>query len=213
MLVLPREAPEPPDQPSVTLERRPEPLSEPDFVAEAPLERFAAFWDGHRAYGWVRLEVARLTDLLNAHAEITLRNGEIEHLAAGRTEALETVRLAREELLAVQATGRVGDPSLRRRSRLHPIGAQLGPYLIAGYLHAVPGVAPADELATRPPMVPLTDAWLEYWVSGRPRRQWVGTIIFNHHLADRVERLPDQAEELVRPTWHPVEDSSGIAGG
>ena len=201
VLVAPRRRAEPP---SVTLERRPELLSEPDFVAEAPLERFAAFLDERRAYGWVRLETARLTDLLNAHPSITLRNAEVEHLADGRTEPVDALQLSRHLLLAVQATGRVGDPALRRRTRLHPVAVQLGSYLLAGFLHAAPGVTALEELASRPPMVPLTDAWLEHWVSGRPNRQWVGTMIFNRHLADRIEPLADHGDELPRPSWHPI---------
>lgn len=193
---------QPAEPPSVTLERRPELLSEPDFVAEDPLERFAAFLDERRAFGWIRLEAARLTDLLNAHAEVSIRNAEVEHLADGRIEPVDMLQLTRDQLLAVQATGRVGDPALRRRTRLHPIVVQLGPYLVAGFLHAAPGVTALDEIRSRPPMVPLTDAWLEHWVGGRPNRQWVGTMIVHRHLAERIEPLEPYGDELPRPTWH-----------
>jgi len=193
--------PGPPLPPDVILERRPEPLAEPDFVAEAPLERFAAFWGDHRAYGWLRLEVSRLTDLLNRHRQITLRNAEVEALLDSRTETLDELPLSRDELIVVQTTGRHGDPALRRRTRPRPIAVQSGPYLLAGFLHAPPGLEPLADLATRPAMVPLTDAWLEYWVGDHARRQWVGTLIFNRGLADRVEPLADTDGEIDRPSF------------
>lgn len=196
---------------TVILERHPEQLSEPDFVAESPPERFAAFAGLVRAHGWLRLDVARLTDLLNAHAAITLRHAEVEHLADGRTQVVDELELVRDQIVVVQATGRLGDPALRRRTRLLPIAGQSGCFLFAGFLHAAPGLGPTEELATRPPMVPLTDAWLEYWAGGHARRQWVGTMIFNRQLAEWIEPLAERDGELDRPTWRGVnEDEPGL---
>ena len=40
-------------------------------------------------------------------------------------------------------------------------------------------------------MVALTDAWLEYWSDGSPRRHGIGTIIVNRGLADAIELVTD----------------------
>lgn len=187
--------------PTLVLERFPEAPHEPDFVADAPLVGFDAFLPEHRVYGWIRLAADRLTDILNANPELLLVNVQLERLEDGHVEWREELRLSRDGLLAVRAGGPRGDPARRQPRRLHPIVVQAGPYLIGGNIHAHHGVAPLEEIEGRPPMVPLSTAWLEHWADGRRHRQWAGTILFNRTLVDAVELVRDADLEFGATTW------------
>ena len=179
---------------SLVLERVPEALMEPEFVTEAPLVSFGAFTLDYRAFGWVRLNAHRITDLLNDHSDLKLLNADIENLQDGRTVAIDEILVRRHELVAVQAGGPRGDASRRQRTRSHPLVVESGPYLIAGFLHAPPGMGPMASVRERPPMIPLTSACVERWVDNQREQQWVGTIIFNRGLADAIR--PVTVEEL-----------------
>jgi hypothetical protein len=180
------------------LQRTSEEVHEPDSVPEAPLVRFAAFAPRHRVFGWLRLQADRLTDLLNAHDELLLSDVEIESLEDGRVQTADQVLIDLRELIAVQASGPRGDEARRLRTRTHPIALQSGSYMIGGHLHATPGADPIASVRSRPRMVPLTDAWIEYWSGGKPTRHGIGTIIVNRDLVEwlrlvTVDELLDSA--------------------
>ena len=182
-----------------------EEVFEPDFVASAPLLRFEAFLARERVFGWIHLEAERLTDLLNAHEALHLHQASFEDLVDGSTRHEDELIVPRADLVAISVTGPRGDPALRRWTHSHPAAAQLGDFLMGGYAHTTPG---EDALATimgRPPMVPLTDAWLEHWLGGQRHRTWVGTMIFNRDLADWVRVVPEEELELglIRPIERP----------
>lgn len=188
----------------LALQRLPEDIFEPGFVAEAPLVRFAAYVDQGRIFGWVRLRADRLTDLLNAHDELLLADAEIESLVDGVTRPADEIVVRRRDLIAVHASGPRGDEARRRRTRTHPIAVQSGSFLIGGHLHAPAGVNPMVGLRERPPMVPLTDAWIEFWSGGQRSRHWTGTLVVNRDQADVVWPVTadDLAEGLLRPADH-----------
>jgi hypothetical protein len=186
----------------VILQRTPEEIFEPDSVAEAALVRFAAYARHHRVAGWVRLRADRLTDLLNAHDELLLTDVELEDLDGGGNEAVDRVLIGRDDLVAVHASGPRGDASLRLRTRTHAIALWAGSYVVGGHLHVPPGTDPLASLRDRPAMVPLTDAWIEYWSGGRRARQSSGTIIVNRHAADRILVVTD--DDLLDGTLRPV---------
>jgi len=148
--------------------------------------RFIAYGDRHRIFGWVRLRADRLTDLLDAHDELHLSDVKIETLDDGVTPSVEDIIVGRRELVAVQATGPRGDASRRHPTSRHPIAVESGSYLIAGHLHVDPGIDPIASIAGRPAMVPLTDAWIEYWSGGDLKHRSTGTIIVNREKADRI---------------------------
>lgn len=181
----------PPSLLHLTLQQTHEEIFEPDSVSEAPLVRFSAYAAHHRIFGWVRLRADRLTDLLNTHDELILSDVEIEDLDDGTRRSSEENRVAIRDLLAVHAAGPRGDDALRHRTRAHAVVIRAGSYLIAGHLHVEPGIDPIESLQRRPAMVPLTDAWLEYWPDGAPRRHGVGTIIVNREAADTIELVTD----------------------
>jgi len=187
---------------SLELQRLPEDVFEPDFVAEAPLVRFVAYARHRRMFGWVRLRADRLTDLLNAHEELLLADAEAESFVDGVTRAARRLVVRRRDLVAVHASGPRGDESRRRRTRTYPVAVQSGSFLIGGLLHAPPDADPMATFFSRPPMVPLTDAWIEFWSAGERRIDlWTGTLIVNRNRADAVWPVTehDLADGLLRP--------------
>ena len=174
------------------LQQSAEEVFEPEFLRDVPLIRFAAYRANDRLFGWVRLRESRLTDLLNACDSISLENVEVSDFARGSVRAIEHAVVRREELVAIHASGPRGDAIQRRPTNTAPVAVWAGNYLIAGRLHLAPGDEPVESFHRRAPMVPLTEAWIEYW-SGeeRPHRS-TGTIIVNRNLV-----------ELVRPFGSP----------
>jgi hypothetical protein len=191
-----------PGRVQILLQRTPEEAFEPDSVAEAALVRFVAYDHRHRMAGWVRLDAERLTDLLNDHDEIVLTDLELERLEDGRARSVEEVVVRRDDLVAVHASGPRGGAALWRRTRTHPVALQAGRFLIGGHLHAAPGADPLAELPGRAAMVPLTDAWIEYWSGAERTKHSVGTIIVNRRQADWIRLVTDEdlLEGLLRPT-------------
>jgi hypothetical protein len=179
-----------------------EEVFEPDAVADAPLVRFMAYGAHHLVFGWVRLRADRLTDLLNAHEELHLAEVEIESLDDGIKKSVDEIIIHRRELIAVHATGPRGDQARRQRTRSHPIAIQSGSYLIGGHLHTDPGADPIASVGGRPTMVPLTDAWIEYWSGGERKHQSTGTIVVNRDRADWMRLVTDEdlIEGGLRPT-------------
>ena len=190
----------PPDRLHFILQRTPEEVFEPDFVSDVPLVRFVAFGRHHRVFGWVRLRADRLTDLLNTHEELLLTDVEIESLDDRATRSVDEVLIRCSELIAVHASKPRGDEARRRLTRTHPIAIQSGNYLIGGYLHAPTGSDPIASMGERPLMVPLTDAWIEYWSGGERTKQSSGTIIVNREQVDwmRVVTDEDLFSDLLR---------------
>jgi hypothetical protein len=184
------------------LQPTPEEVFEPDSVADAPLVRFIAYGLQERVFGWVRLRADRLTDLLNAHEELHLAEVEIEDLEDGITRATDEIIIHRRDLVAVHATGPRGDAALHHRTRTHPIAVQSGKYLIGGHLHADPGTDPLASVASRPAMIPLTDAWIEYWSGGERKYQSTGTIVVNREYADWIRVVTD--EDLIEGWLRPA---------
>ena len=185
----------------LVLRRSPEETPRTDVVPDAPLVRFAAYGAHQRVFGWVRLKADRLTDLLNTHDELQLVNVELETFANGLTGTVSEVVVRRRDLIAVQASLPRGIEGRRRATRIHPIAMQSGGYLISGYLHAPEGSDPIEAVRTRPPMIPLTDALLEYWAGGKRQHQSTGTIIVNRDATDwiRLVTHDDLIDEQLRP--------------
>jgi hypothetical protein len=185
---------------SIVLERQAEDIHEPEFAAYAPLVSFEAYLSQQRMFGWVRLDADRLTDLLNAHEIIRLENVLIEGHRSGTTVSADEALVRRSEILAVIASGPRGDPARRLATRRYPVVVELGGYRIGGYVHTVSGVDPEDRLCDEGPMIPLTEAWLEYRSGVQGRRHDAGTVIVNRQLATRIEVV---AEPVVQPASPP----------
>lgn len=178
--------PEPPDGPPDAA-----PSAE---VASRIIEEveFAAYSEDCRVFGFLRHGAGRLTEALNEVEEYHLDDVLIVALADGGAVQSKELTVRREELLAVRASGRRGDPVLRARTRPFPVTLQTGPFTIHGHLHGLPGADPLAQLRRRATMVPLTEAWIEYSSAGAAHRARVGTIIVNREILDWIRMSRDE---------------------
>jgi hypothetical protein len=194
----------------LVLQRTSEDVNEPDYASDAPLVQFIAFEPHQRLFGWVRLRADRLTDLLNTHDEILLTDLEIEGLEDGARQSVDEVLVRCSDVIAVQAGAPRGEEARRLPTRTHPVAMQAGSYLIGGYLHAPPGQDPIASVADRPPMIPLTDAWIESWSGSRRTTQSSGTIIVNRAKAEWIQVVTEEElfSGLLRPSPIPGRKAS-----
>jgi len=193
------------DQP---VEASPEPavFAEP---AREPIEiELAAYAEDCRIFGFVDLDTDRLTDYLDAHEQLELRDVLVVALEDGRASEAKTLMVERHELLAVRGSGPRGNANRRGRTRPYPMTLQTGPYTIHGHLHGLPGADPLNALRLRRTMVPFTESWIEYLADSEAHRARVGTIIVNREVIDWIRvstgdeiRLPDLSVE-TKPDPH-----------
>jgi hypothetical protein len=163
----------------------------------APTEHeFIAYAEDCLLVGHIRLGAARLTDLLNDHDEYELVDVEVIAIGADRAIDVTTAVVNRDEILLVHATGPRGSRERRTRTRQHPVAMQLGPYHVRGYIHALPGSDPIASFRHRKPMVPLTDAWVEYQDGKVRQRRRVATLVVNRHQVDWVVEAVDDEVEM-----------------
>ena len=173
------------------------------IVAAGPLVDFVAYADDCTLSGQIRLGAGRLTDLLNGRDEWQLVNVMAESFdGADLVESTEVV-IPRHDIIVVHATGPRGSNEQRYRTNLHPVLVTAGQLRIRGYLHARPGLDPLAVIQRSRPMVPLTDASIEYVHHGMRERRKVGTIVVNRDRIDVIERAADhevQVPELLLST-------------
>lgn len=157
---------------------------------------FVAYGEDCILSGVAHLGSDRLTDMLNDHAEYQLVDVLVEALTGESAVEMREVLVPRDEILLVHAAGPRGNQDRRHRTRSHPVAIQLGPYHVRGYLHALPGADPVRSIRRRKPMVPLTDAWIEFQpATGRERRR-VGTVVVNREQIDWVVPAIDDEVEM-----------------
>ncbi|HXI46785.1 MAG TPA: hypothetical protein VNH13_10820 [Candidatus Acidoferrales bacterium] len=152
-------------------------LPEVDFVAYALHERLS---------GRVRLDSARLSDMLNSHEEFVLVDALAERLPDGGSMVVSEILLRRHELAVVHATGPRGDRSQRIRTETHPLVVRVGRYLVSGRLHVGQGQDALQSLRSRQAMVPLTEAAIEFRVGPDVVREPASGIVVNRDLVDWV---------------------------
>lgn len=161
-----------------------------------PLVEFVAYAEDCILYGHVRLAADRLTDMLNQHDEIDLVDVMVERLDGLGALEVKEVLVRRDELLLVHATGPRGNQARRNRTREHPLAMKLGPYDVRGNLHAPPGHDPLLTIRRRKPMVPITDAWIEYLAAAERQRRRVGGLVVNREQIDVIAHAIDEWVEL-----------------
>jgi hypothetical protein len=175
-------------------------------VDSLPDVEFVAFAEDGRLSGRIGLDAARLTDMLNAHDEFQLEHVLWERLPNGGQMVIPEFLVRRDELLIVHAAGPRGDRSRRTRTVARAMTIKSGPYLVTGDVHTAPGLDPLLFFRRRQPMVPLTDAMIEYNGASGFVREFADTIVVNRDLTDWVRRneaeaMPDAASDrLSRPT-------------
>src|SRR4051794_40190046 len=129
--------------------------------AESAVE-FVALAEGCRLSGWTRLEGERLTDMLNGYETFDLVDVLVEPFDQSESASVTSLQVSRKELVAVYAHGPRGNPGGGRRPRPSPTPLKWAPALLGGYFHPRPGPAALAAIGGRPPMLPLTDAVIEY---------------------------------------------------
>ena len=161
------------------------------------IQEFVAYAADCRVFGQLARQPGRFSDLLNAHEEFELVNVQLQSLADGHIVAEPTILLARDDLVAVHATGTTGEVAKRTQTRARRIVVRSEPYTIWGNLHALPGSDPIANFRHRQPMIPLTDSRIAFELGGKPGQFELGTLIVNRELADAVALVG--REESVDP--------------
>jgi hypothetical protein len=146
--------------------------------------------------GELELGQSRLSDLLNDRTGQLLLNVSATSLADRSIVELDELTIAADEILAVETGEGRGDPARRRRTRQFPLVVRIGPYVVRGYFHALPGADPVDSFRRRPAFVPLTDVRLEFTLGVDLARSHAATLLVNRELADSVEEGVDDAVDV-----------------
>lgn len=164
-------------------------------IARPPQVEFYAYAQDCVLSGYVQLDADRLSDLLNDHSEYLLIDVVASDLSTGEDREISEFLVYRDELLFVHASGPRGFIERRVRTRQFPVALGIGPFEIRGYLHCRPGTNPIDSFRARRPMVPLTDAWIDYDVGDVHQRRRVSSVIVNRQLVEWiVEAIDDEVE-------------------
>ena len=165
-------------------------LRQPGFASalegELPEIEFVAYSTSERLSGRVRLDSARLTDMLNEHREFVLVDALAERLPDGGSMVVPEILLRRHELALVRVGGPRGDRTRRIRTTRHHLVLRSSRYIVAGRIHSSLGQDPLAALRARDPMVPLTDAVILFRSGKDIVEESSGTIVVNRDLVDWV---------------------------
>jgi hypothetical protein len=172
-------------------------VSHPGAAVLHPLVDFVAYADDCTLSGRIRLRAERLTDMLNDHEELHLVDVLVQSVVERQSIEVREVVIPRDELLLVHATGPRGDQTRRTRTRLTHVAMSVGAYRVHGSLHAAPFIDALAALHRRGPMVPLTDAVIDYRIGDEWQRQRVGTLIVNRGAIDHIVETPERDITVV----------------
>ena len=167
--------------------------------ADLPEVDFVAYSTSERLSGRVRLDSARLTDMLNAHNEYVLVDALAERLPEGGSMVVPEILVRRNELALVRAGGPRGDRARRIPTTRHRLVMRSGRYVVAGVLHSRVGENPLAALRRRDPMVPLTDAAILFRVGPNIVEEPGGTVVVNRDLVEWVRQGELDARSLDLP--------------
>jgi hypothetical protein len=172
---------------------------EPDDLPEVD---FVAYTSDERLSGRVGLDSSRLSDMLNVHDEYVLVDALAERLPSGGSMVVAEILVRRVELPLVYAAGPRGDRAQRVPTQTHRIVLRAGRYLVSGRLHSGHGEDPLASLRARSPMIPLTDAVIEFRRGIDIVREPSGTIVVNRELVDWVREGDPKVDGSDVP-WGP----------
>jgi hypothetical protein len=166
-------------------------LRQPGFAGALegtpPSIEFVAYSTSERLSGRIRLDSARLTDMLNAHVEFVLVDALAERLPDGGSMVVPEILLKRHELALVRVGGPRGDRTRRVKTAQHHIVLRSGRYIVAGKIHSALGQDPLAALRSRGSMVPLTDAAILFRSGSDIVEEGSGTIVVNRDLVEWVK--------------------------
>lgn len=141
-----------------------------------------------RLSGRIRLNRARLSDMLNDHDEFELAGVMAMRLPEGHSRVIKEMVIQRGELFLVHASGPRGDRAQRTVTVPRAMTIKCGPYSVTGDVHSPPGIDPLRFFERRQAMVPLTDAVVEYRSARGPVQETVDVVVVNRDLVDWVRR-------------------------
>lgn len=168
-------------------------------AADLPEIDFVAYSTSERLSGRIRLDAARLTDMLNGHHEFVLVDALAERLPDGGSMVVPEILLRRHELAVVRAGGPRGDRTLRIPTEKHRLVMRSGRYIVVGRMHSSYGEDPLRALRRREAMIPLTDASVLYRVGADIVEEPAGTIVVNRDLVEWVREGELDARSLDLP--------------
>ena len=152
---------------------------------------FSAYTEDCRLFGFLRLAGERLSDALNDLDQLHLDSVLLVALEDNRAIEMHNLVVSRDELIAIRAAGPRGNAARRIRTRPSPVAVKAGPYMVRGYVHGPPGGDPLRRFRGSRPMVPMTEAWIEYEAGGSQHRARVGPLIVNTAFVDWVQRATE----------------------
>lgn len=158
---------------------------------------FNAYAADCRLFGRLEPGDGRLSDLLNASAELQISQARIESIVDARVVGHTVLDVPLNELYAVVATGIRGDPTRRIRTRTIEVVVELGPYEVIGEIHGTPASNPLVMVVRRPPWVPLTKAQISYRRGTEVVTDERLTLIINRTLARSLHAVDEDAERLM----------------
>ena len=158
---------------------------------------FNAYAADCRLFGRLEPGDGRLSDLLNASAELQISQVRIESIVDDRVVGHTVLDVPLNELYAVVATGIRGDPTRRIRTRTIEVVVELGPYEVIGEIHGTPASNPLVMVVRRPPWVPLTKARISYRRGTEVVTEEGLTLIINRTRARSLHAVDEDAERLM----------------
>jgi hypothetical protein len=156
---------------------------------------FIGYADDCTVAGQIEFDGGRLSDLLARAAELVVHDATLHSLRTGQRIRAGRIVLTSDDLLAVEGRGPSGSEQRRVRTMRHLLRATLGPYVVFGDMHTLPGVEPLRLLLMRRTMVPLTNCAIHFQRAGHDEIARAAVLIVNGALIDRVEAATDQQLE------------------
>jgi hypothetical protein len=146
-----------------------------------------------RVLGRLQLDAERMSDLLNHAQTYELSDAVFESLEDGHRVELAEYAIAAEDVHVVEVVGPRGDPGRRVRTRLHRMQLKVGPYVVAGHLHMLPGIDPLAGFVRRGRFVALTDITLAYQAGRESILRDVEAIVVNRDLVEWIQPATDES--------------------
>jgi len=161
------------------------------------LIEFRAYADDYTVGGATAFEGDRLSDFLDAVDELEVQYVTVRGLEDGRRQDLPSAVIQREELCIVAATGPRGRADRRLRTRAYPMRAEVGPYTVVGYFHALPTADPF-AIAQRRSVVALKPVRVAFDVAGDRIEETHDTLLLMRAKITSFDSASDEAMGLSK---------------
>jgi hypothetical protein len=168
---------------------------------------FAGYAADCRVFGHIDPGDRRLSDVLNATAQLRIVNARLEALADGHVVELPDITIERDELYAVVASGPRGDVTRRLRTITTRVTADVGAYHVEGDVHGTPASDPLSAALRRAAWIPLTSVTITYSLAGSEIQDALPTLLVNRTLA---RSLVAHEEEHRALPWEAAADAGRL---